>query len=252
MIALQIIIAPARTMQVDTDSLPYHELPQFLPQTETILTRLRSLSYDEVHQVWENCSTRLAIKNYRWLHQLDLRRQLTPAIIAFTGLQYQYMAPDVFSQQGLDYVQAHLRILSGFYGLLRPFDGIVPYRLGMGDSLSVAGQPNLYRFWGDRLCRELYRNNDLVIDLASVEYEKAITPYLTADNRLVKCIFGEEINGKIKQKATLAKMARGNMVRYLAENQIQTLAGVKQFTVGGYRYRPDLSTAVKLVFELVK
>ncbi len=73
------------------------------------------------------------MKNYQWLQQMDLQRNLTPAIIAFTGLQYQYMAPSVFSDDGLKYVQDNLRILSGFYGILRPFDGIIPYRLGMGD-----------------------------------------------------------------------------------------------------------------------
>ena len=157
-----------------------------------------------------------------------------------------------FSEDGLKYVQDNLRILSGFYGILRPFDGIIPYRLGMGDMAPVNGYKNLYDFWGEQLYRELYKNNDLVISLASVEYEKAITPYLQTQDRFIKCIFGEEIDGKIKQKATLAKMARGNMVRYLAENQIQTIEGVKQFNIGGYRFREDLSTDEKLIFELVK
>ena len=79
-------------------------------------------------------------------------------------------------------------------------------------------------------------------------YEKAIIPYLQPDNRFIKCVFGEIINGKVKQKATLAKIARGSMVRYLAENQIQTIEGVKQFSVGGYQFTPELSTSAKLVF----
>lgn len=249
---MKIIIAPARTMKVDTDSLPYQGMPQFIDKTKEILAWMRTLSYDELHKLWENCSATLAIKNYRWLQEMDLTRNLTPAIIAFTGLQYQYMAPDVFSEDGLKYVQDHLRILSGFYGLLRPFDGIVPYRLGMGDKTSLDGGKRLYQFWGSQLYDELYRDNNLVIDLASVEYERAITPYLQADDQFVKCIFGEMIDGKIKQKATLAKMARGNMVRYLAENQINTLDGVKAFSVAGYHYRAELSHPNKLVFELQK
>lgn len=249
---MKIIIAPARTMKVDTDSLPYQDLPQFINKTREILQWMRSLSYDELHKLWWNCSTRLAMKNYQWLQEMDLEQQLTPAIIAFTGLQYQYMAPDVFSDKGLDYVQHNLRILSGFYGILRPFDGIVPYRLGMGDRATVKGTKNLYQFWGSQLYQDLYRDNDLVINLASVEYEKAIVPYLRPQDRLIKCVFGEMIDGKIRQKATLAKMARGNMVRYLAENQIHTLSDVKQFAVGGYQYRQDLSLPDKMVFELVK
>lgn len=87
-------------MQVDTDSLLYKDLPEFLQQTKDILGWMRSLSYDELHKVWGNCSSRLAMKNYQWLQQMDLQRKLTPAIIAFTGLQYQYMAPSVFRRMG--------------------------------------------------------------------------------------------------------------------------------------------------------
>lgn len=249
---MKIIISPARTMQTDLDSFAYQDLPKFLPQTKQILDQMRSLSYEDLHKVWGNCSTRLAMKNYQWVQKMDLKRGLTPAIIAFTGLQYQYMAPDVFTEDGLAYVQQNLRILSGFYGLLRPFDGIVQYRLGMGDPITIKATKNLYQFWGDQLYQDLYDQDDLVIDLASVEYEKAIKPYLKDGDRLIKCVFGEMIDGKIKQKATLAKMARGNMVRYLAENQIDTVDGVKEFNIGGYRFRKDLSTSNKLVFELVK
>ena len=141
---MKIIIAPARTMAVDTDSFPYQDLPHFLPQAQEILTWMRGLSYDQLHRLWWNCSQRLADKNYRWLQEMVLTQNLTPAIIAFTGLQYQHMAPDVFTDAGLAYIQKHLRILSGFYGLLRPFDGIVPYRLGMGDRATVAGTTSRY------------------------------------------------------------------------------------------------------------
>lgn len=245
---MKIIIAPARTMRVDTDSLSYRDLPQFLPQTRQILTWMRSLTYDQLHRLWWNCSSKLAQLNYRRVREMDLTRQLTPAILAFSGLQYQYMAPDVFTDQGLAYVEANLRILSGFYGLLRPFDGIVPYRLGMGDRAQVAGSRNLYDFWGSRLADELYRNDQLVLNLASKEYERAVTPYLTGDRRLVTCVFGELVDGRVKQKATLAKMARGEMVRYLAENNIQDLAGVKAFAVANYRYQPEYSTVDCLAF----
>ena len=245
---MKIIIAPARTMRVDTDSLPYQDLPKFLPQTRKILDWMRGQTYDELHRLWWNCSTKLASLNYRRVREMDLTRQLTPAILAFCGLQYQYMAPDVFSDQGLVYVENNLRILSGFYGLLRPFDGIVPYRLGMGDHAQIDGSKNLYAFWGSRLADDLYRDDQLVLNLASKEYERAVTPYLTEHRRLVTCVFGELVSGRVKQKATLAKMARGEMVRYLAENDIHDLAGVKAFRVANYRYRPEYSTADQLTF----
>ncbi|MDD6431948.1 MAG: peroxide stress protein YaaA [Lactobacillaceae bacterium] len=245
---MKIIISPARTMQVDTDSLPYQNLPQFLPQTRTILHWMRGLTYDELHRLWWNCSTKIAELNYRRIQEMDLTQRLTPAILAFRGLQYQYMAPDVFTDQGLEYIEHHLRILSGFYGLLRPFDGIVPYRLGMGDRAQVAGSSDLYHFWGDRLAEELYRDNSLVLNLASQEYARAVTPYLTGARHFVTCVFGEVIDGRVKQKATLAKMARGNMVRYLAENNITDLAGVRAFNVANYHYHREYSTSDRLTF----
>ncbi|WP_267200951.1 peroxide stress protein YaaA [Limosilactobacillus kribbianus] len=245
---MKIIISPARTMRVDTDSLPYQDLPQFLPQARQILAWMRTQTYDQLHELWWHCSTRLARTNYQWLQEMDLTRELTPAIIAFCGLQYQAMAPDVFSDRGLDYIEKHLRILSGFYGLLRPFDGIVPYRLGMGDRAHVDGTKNLYEFWGDRLYQELYCDDDLVINLASKEYEKAVRPYLQPGDRFVTCLFGEVVGDRVKQKATRAKMARGDMVRYLAENAVDSLDGLKAFDVAGYHYRPEYSTAERLAF----
>lgn len=244
---MQIIIAPARRMQTDTDSFPTEQLPQFLDQTKEILHYLRSLPYPQIHRLWWNCSEKLARPNYAWLHQMDLQRNLTPALIAFTGLQYQYMAPDVFSDDELAYVNNHLKILSGFYGLLRPFDGIVQYRLGMGDRAHVNGTRNLYEFWGGRLANALYQDDDVVINLASQEYSKAIKPYVTGRRQLVTCKFGELIDGKVKQKATFAKMARGNMVRYLASQQATTIDQVKSFNIG-YHFVAELSTSTKIVF----
>lgn len=249
---MKIIISPARSMQVDLDSLPYQTMPLYLTETAQILKWMRTLSYDELHRLWWNCSTKIALQNYHWLQKMDLRHDLTPAILAFTGLQYKYMAPAVFSEREFTYINEHLRILSGFYGLLRPFDGIVPYRLGMGDRATVCGTANLYDFWGDKLYHALFDEREIVINLASKEYEKAIRPYLTPQDRLITCQFCTIVNNRIKQQTTRAKMARGNMVRYLAENNVQTIEKIKKFIVGGYHYRDDLSSRDCLVFQQVK
>lgn len=245
---MQIIISPARKMTVDVDSLPYRDLPQFLPQAKEILAQLKQLSMAEMKAVWQ-CSDRLVRINYAKLQAFDLEKNLTPALLAFTGLQYQSMGAGVLDDAGWEYVQKHLRILSGFYGVLRPLDGIADYRLGMVDAAKINGTPDLYHYWGDRLAKSLYAEGNLVLNLASQEYAKAIRPYVAADQQFVTCVFGElQPNGKVKQKATRAKQARGSMVRYLAENQIQTLEGVKKFNLAGYRYLPDLSQADELVF----
>lgn len=249
---MKIIISPARSMQSDQDSLPWETLPQFLPETAQILSWMRTLTYDQLRRLWWNCSPQIASHSYRQVQTMNLKDQLTPAILAFTGLQYKYMAPGVFTDDELAYISARLRILSGFYGLLRPFDGIVPYRLGMGDRAKVAGTPNLYAFWGRRLYDELFSDGQAVINLASKEYERAVRPYLTPHDRFITCVFCTVVKGRVKQQTTRAKMARGNMVRYLAENNIKTVEKIKKFTVGGYCYRDDLSSKDRLVFQQVK
>ena len=98
------------------------------------------------------------------------------------------------------YIREHLRILSGFYGLLRPFDGVTPYRLEMQARLSVDGKKDLYAFWGGRLAEHLAAETDLVLNLASKEYSRAVEPYLPASVRFLTCTFGEWKGGKIVEK----------------------------------------------------
>lgn len=152
--ALRIIISPAKKMNEDTDTLPWSALPGFLQRTQMLLDRMRQMPYAELRQLWK-CSDSIAQLNIKRLEAMDLRRNLTPAILAYEGIQYQYMAPGVFTQAEYDYVQEHLRILSGFYGVLRPLDGVTPYRLEMQAKLSIDGANDLYDFWGDSLARSI-------------------------------------------------------------------------------------------------
>lgn len=249
---MKIIISPARRMKADLDSLPYHHLPQYLDKSKEILAWLRTRDYQQLQQLWGNCSDRIVQINYQRIKEMDLTRNLTPAILAFQGLQYQYLGAGVMTETEITYIEQNLRIFSGFYGLLRPFDGITLYRLGMGDHAAINGYQNLYDYWGSLLYEKLFAKDQTVLNLASQEYSRAITPYLQVKDQFITCVFGEEINGKVKQKATLAKIARGNMVHYLAENNVQTLAELKRFTVGGYVYREDLSDEQTLYFVLSK
>ena len=127
---MRIIISPAKKMKVDTDCFPYRDLPKFLTNTEEICGQLQSMSYEELKKLWK-CNDQIAELNVRRLRDMDLLGPLTPAVLAYEGIQYQYMAPSVFMDQEYAYIQEHLRILSGFYGILRPFDGVTPYRLEM-------------------------------------------------------------------------------------------------------------------------
>ena len=122
---MRLIISPAKQMKVDTDTLPCADLPQFVDRAEVLKDYLSSLSYDEQKKLWA-CNDKIASENRERFAHMDLRHSLTPALLAYDGIQYTYMAPSVFESGYFDYVQEHLRILSGFYGVLRPLDGVVP------------------------------------------------------------------------------------------------------------------------------
>ena len=179
---------------------------------------------------------------------MDPERGLTPAVMSYEGLQYQYMAPGVLTAEALSYLGEHLRILSGFYGLLKPFDGVVPYRLEMQAQLAVGTYRDLYAFWGARLYQSLTKEDRVIINLASREYSQCIGKYITPEDEFITVEFGELADGKVKQKGTLAKMARGEMVRFLAENNICRPEGMKEFHALGFSYCSDLSDTKKYVF----
>ncbi len=241
---MKIIISPAKKMNVDTDSLPIDGLPPFLPQTERLLAELRAKSPKELQSLWK-CNDSITQLNIERLKSMDLRQNLTPAILSYEGIQYRYMAPGVMSTGQLDYLREHLRILSGFYGLLRPFDGVTPYRLEMQAKLSVGGAKDLYAFWGDSIAKQL--EGDWVLNLASKEYSKAVTPYLP-ESSVLTCVFGEWLNGKVIEKGTMCKMARGQMVRWLTENGIEKAEKIREFADLEYRFDTELSTENTFVF----
>ena len=244
---MQIIISPAKKMRVDNDDIGAASLPVFLAKTEELLAALRMLDYRALQNLWQ-CNDALAELNYNRLQKMDLRRNLTPAVFSYDGLQYQHLAPNVLDEASLSYLDRHLKILSGFYGILKAFDGVVPYRLEMQARLACGGAKNLYAFWGRSLYDELVKNDGEVLNLASKEYSKAVEPYVTGAVRFVTCVFGSLQNGKIKVKATEAKMARGEMVRCCAENNVQHIDDVKNFTVNGYSFDEALSTDTEFVF----
>lgn len=209
------------------------------------------MSGEELQRLWK-CNDQIAALNLERLCDMDLHRNLTPSIIAYEGIQYQYMAPDVFTKSEYDYVQEHLRILSGFYGALRPLDGVTPYRLEMQAKLRMGEAKDLYAFWGDELARSVLDDTDCVINLASKEYSVCVSKYLPRDKRMITCVFGEEKDGKIIEKGTMCKMARGEMVRFMAVNGIEKPEDIKAFEWLNYRYSAEHSDEQTYVFVLRK
>ena len=264
---LRVIISPAKKMNPGTDAFGARTVPMQTPQAARLLTTLEALTEEQLQTLW-NVSDRLLPT---CLDTLDnLRRtglpatsddladpvwstRLAPALFAYVGLQYQSIAPGVLDEDALAWIADHLRIISGFYGCIRPFDAVLPYRLEMGARLKVDGQRDLYAYWSASIAEALEADappHDAlhVVNLASVEYARAVLPYLGTRSSCITCLFGETMrNGKPVQRSTASKTARGSMVRWMAEHRVTDPADLAHFDVG-YRYEPELSRPDTLVF----
>ena len=245
---MKIILSPAKKMNMDPDRLAPAGLPDFLDQTEEILSWLRERSYEELKTLWK-CNDKIAQQNIVRLEQMELRSQLTPAVLAYEGIAYQYMAPAVFESGHYEYVQEHLRILSAFYGVLRAMDGVTPYRLEMQAKASIGGKKDLYELWGNRLYEAVRDESGVIVNLASKEYSKCIEKYLMPEDRYLTITFCEKSGNKLVTKGTYAKMARGEMVRYMAEHQIEGPIEIRKLDRLGYVFRADLSSDKEYIFE---
>lgn len=246
---MKIIISPAKKMNIDDDIFEYRSKPVFFEQAEEIMNYMKNLSYDECKTIWK-CSDKLAQLNYDRVVNMDLNYRLTPALFSYEGIQYQYMGARVLSRDALEYLQDNLRILSGFYGILKPLDGVVPYRLEMQSKFINYKNKDLYEYWADKIANSLFEETNLIINLASKEYSKCVEKYLknSPGTKFITCVFGEIKGDKVIEKGTLAKMARGEMVRYLAQNKICDLEGLKRFDKLGYKYSQEKSNEKTYVF----
>ena len=246
---LRIITSPAKKMRAqDAPPWPVRE-PAFLGRSERLVRALQGLSRDEAQALW-GCSDRLADLNYERLRGMDLRRGATAAAVAYEGIQYTHMAPAVMDERELAWLDGHLRILSGLYGMLRPLDGVVPYRLEMQARLSVDGARDLYAFWGDALYEALAAEGcELIVNVASAEYARAATPFVRPDGpQVLTCLFGVLRDGRLRQPATEAKAARGTFIRWCAERGITEPGELRAFAERGYALDEARSDAGTLVF----
>lgn len=247
---MKIILSPTKTMQQENSCIPHKTLPAFLQRSQELSNILKALSLQELKAIWK-CSDAIAQQNIERFAAFDLNDHLTPAIFSYEGLAFQYINAEDFDEQQLSYLQEHLRILSGLYGVLRPLDGIRAYRLDMQDKISLPGYKNLYDFWGKSLYDAVHDADGLIINLASAEYAKCIEKHLSPSDTFITCLFTENVSGKMVQKATFSKMARGAMVRYLAEHQITDPVQLTDFNALGFHFRPELSTKTEYVYERI-
>ncbi|MDI9764984.1 peroxide stress protein YaaA [Pantoea dispersa] len=250
------VISPAKTLDYESPlATSRFTQPALLEKSQQLIDVARDLSPAQIASLM-GISDKLAHLNADRFSQWqppfspDNARQ---AILAFKGDVYTGLQAETFSEADFDFAQKHLRMLSGLYGLLRPLDLMQPYRLEMGIKLANPAGKDLYSFWGDLLTQKLNdalaeQGDDVLINLASDEYFKAIKPkQLNAE--LVKPMFLDEKNGKFKVISFYAKKARGLMSRYVIEKRLTKPTQLKKFDVDGYFFDAAESKGNELVFK---
>ncbi len=250
---MKIIISPAKSLDFEnkaTTSL--YTQPRFLEQSVKLNKKLKTISRKKLSELMK-ISNDLAVLNYdrnqSWQPDftIDNAKQ---AVFAFTGEVFRGIDVNSLSEEKIPELQDKLRILSGLYGLLKPLDLIQPYRLEMGTKLKVGRTENLYKFWDTKLADSLneeLEEEELLINLASSEYFKAL-PKKVLKVPMITPVFKDFKNGQYKTIMTFAKKARGLMVRYIIDNNIETLEDLKGFDIDGYGFSQEMSTETELVF----
>lgn len=250
----KMLISPAKSLDFDSKiDVEEFSTPIFLNQAEKIMGVLKKKSPKKLMQLMgisENLADLNWSRNQEWALENTLENA-KQAVFAFTGDVYVGLDVNSLSADQLKKLQQKLRILSGLYGILKPLDKIQPYRLEMGSSLKVGNKKDLYEFWKKELTNYLNKElseNDYLINLASNEYFKVIDKKALKAKAIITPEFKDYKNGELKMIGFFAKKARGMMVRYLIQNDIDDIEGIKGFNYEGYAFDSSLSTKEKLVF----
>jgi uncharacterized protein len=250
---MKIVISPAKTLDFESP-LPTdaHSIPQFLDETEKINASLKKQSAKKLAGLMD-ISKALASLNFE-RNQVRVA-EYTPenarqAAFAFKGEVYLGLDAYTLSPEKIQVMDEKLRILSGLYGLLKPLDLIQPYRLEMGTSLKVGRRENLYKFWDDKITKALnaeLSEKEPFINLASNEYFSAVKPKLLKVP-VITPIFKDNVNGNLKVVSFHAKKARGMMVRFILDHNINQVDDLRAFNYGNYAFDQRASSDAELVF----
>lgn len=250
-----VVVSPAKNLDFETDvPVKDYTQPEMLSQAEKLVSRCRKLSPAELGSLM-SISDKLATLNANRFTEFTTPftdNNARQAMYAFNGDVYTGLDAYSLSEDDAHYAQSHLRILSGLYGVLRPLDLMQAYRLEMGTKLDNAKGKDLYAFWGNDITSKLNealaeQGDNVLVNLASNEYFKSVKKRLL-DGMIVTPNFKDYKNGQYKVISFFAKKARGSMARYIIENRVSDVAGLKQFNVDGYQYSEEQSSATELVF----
>ncbi len=250
-----LVISPAKTLDYETPAKSKtFTIPDYLEDSQQLIDRARQWSALDIAELMQ-VSMKIAELNFdrfeQW-HTPFTPENAKQAVLAFKGDVYTGLDAESFKAADFKFAQQHLRILSGLYGLLRPLDLMQPYRMEMGRKVDTERGKNLYEFWGntitDGLNRQLKRlKSPYLINLASNEYFKAVKPKLL-DGEVITPEFKDWKNGQYKMMGVYAKKARGQLSRFVIQNQLTEPEAMKAFNVDGYRFNEEMSSGNKWVF----
>ncbi|MGS3184081.1 peroxide stress protein YaaA [Aeromonas taiwanensis] len=251
-----IVVSPAKTLDYESPLVTSRfTQPELLDHSAELITRARELSPDQIASLMKISDKLAGLNAARFA---EWRPDFTPAnarqaLLAFKGDVYTGLAVDDFSDGDLDFAQNHLRMLSGLYGVLRPLDLMMPYRLEMGIRLDNARGKDLYQFWDDIITTRLNQalaaqGDDVLINLASDEYFKSVRPK-SLQGRIVTPVFKDEKNGQFKIISFYAKKARGMMARHIIKHRLTRVEQLTGFDAEGYYFVPEESDANTLMFK---
>jgi cytoplasmic iron level regulating protein YaaA (DUF328/UPF0246 family) len=251
-----ILLSPAKSLDYETPpTTDKHTTPQFVAEASALIELLRPYTPAQIGALMElsDALATLNVARYAAWRPRFTARNSKQAVLAFNGDVYDGLQATTLSEDDLDWAQAHVGILSGLYGVLRPLDWMQPYRLEMGTQLPNPHGKDLYAWWGDTLAKHLNDRlkklgDDLVINLASQEYFKSVKRK-ALKARVVECVFEDWKNGQWKIISFNAKRARGMMARHAILKRATVAEDLLDFDAQGYAYAPKASEPDRLVFR---
>lgn len=251
---MKIVTSPAKLMNIENSSdFLKKSTPKFIEEATLIHSYLKVKTPQFLSELME-ISAKLADENWHrnqiW-NPKPKNKESAPALFAFTGEVYRGLDAKTLGKEAVEYLQKNHRILSGLYGLLKPSDHIMLYRLEMGRNFSFEGFKNLYEFWSEKITQQLnseLKKNEILLNLASNEYSKVIDRKIIKNPIIDFEFYQTQDNGKLKTIVVYTKHARGLVARFCAQTNAQTLNDVKAFNLENYRINEELSSDKKLVF----
>jgi uncharacterized protein len=251
---MKIILSPAKSLDFEkAPTISSLQTPVFINDSEILIQKLKKLSPKASGELMD-VSTAIAELNYNRFQSWTLPfpvETARQAIYVFTGEAYRGLDAETLTLSEINTAEEKLRILSGLYGIIRPLDTILPYRLEMGTTYNFAPKcTNLYQFWNSKLAEHLANEmtpDEILVNVASNEYSKALQ-LNKFPRKVITCHFKENKNGEYKAIMTFAKKARGLMARFIIQNNIENPEHLKAFDSDGYHFNTSLSTEDEFMF----